>query len=72
VDILQIQVFFTDAALFCAKKLVLKLKNWYSQLPSMTLSIKKGECGDRPASSLVVSLGKALNRFASTFEWLDW
>jgi len=25
----------------------------------------------RPASSLVVSLGKALNGIASTFEWLD-
>jgi len=24
------------------------------------------------ASSLVVSLGKALNGIASTFEWLDW
>jgi len=28
--------------------------------------------GDRPVSSLVVSLGKALNGIASTFEWLDW
>jgi len=26
----------------------------------------------RPASSLVVSLGKALNGIACTFEWLDW
>jgi len=25
-----------------------------------------------PASSLVVSLVKALNRIVSTFEWLDW
>jgi len=24
------------------------------------------------ASSLVASLGKALNGIASTFEWLDW
>jgi len=28
--------------------------------------------GDRPASSLVVSLGKALNGIASTYEWLGW
>jgi len=28
--------------------------------------------GDRLTSSLVVSLGKALNGIASTFEWLDW
>jgi len=28
--------------------------------------------GYRPASSLVVSLGKALNGIASTYEWLDW
>jgi len=27
---------------------------------------------DRPASSLVVSLGKTLNGIASTFEWLNW
>jgi len=26
----------------------------------------------RPASSLVVPLGKALNGIASTYEWLDW
>jgi len=26
----------------------------------LTFSIKNGMCGDRPASSLVVSLGKAL------------
>jgi len=32
----------------------------------------KDYCGDRPASSLVVSLGKAINGIASTFEWLDW
>jgi len=25
-----------------------------------------------PASSLVVSLGKALNEIASTFAWLEW
>jgi len=25
-----------------------------------------------PASSLVMSLGKALNGIASIFEWLDW
>jgi len=31
----------------------------------------KGISEDRPASSLVVSLGKALNGIASTFEWLD-
>jgi len=28
-------------------------------------------CGERPTSSLVVSLSKALNGIASTFEWLD-
>jgi len=28
--------------------------------------------GDRPEHLLVVSLGKALNGIASTFEWLDW
>jgi len=28
--------------------------------------------GDRPASLLVVFLGKELNRIASTSEWLDW
>jgi len=33
-----------------------------------TGSYKKVYCGDRPASSLVVSLGKALNRIASSFE----
>jgi len=26
----------------------------------------------RPASSLVVSLGKTLNGIGSTLEWLDW
>jgi len=26
----------------------------------------------KPASSLVVSLGKALNRIVPTLEWLDW
>jgi len=29
-----------------------------------------GDC--KPASSLVVSLGKALNGIASIFDWLDW
>jgi len=33
---------------------------------------KKGYCGDKLASSLVVPLGKALSGIASTFEWLDW
>jgi len=33
---------------------------------------KKGLAWRRPASSLVGSLGKALNGIASTFEWLDW
>jgi len=33
---------------------------------------KKGECKAKPASSLVVLLGKALNGIACTFEWLDW
>jgi len=47
-------------------------KSWYSQLTCLTLSIYKGLCGDRPASLLVVSLGKTLNGIASTFEWLDW
>jgi len=32
----------------------------------------KDKCGDRQASSLVVSLGKTRNGIASTFEWLDW
>jgi len=36
------------------------------------ISILKGKCGDRPASLLVMSLGKALNGIASTYEWLDW
>jgi len=27
---------------------------------------------NKTASSLVVSLGKALNGFALTFEWWDW
>jgi len=30
------------------------------------------ESASRLVSSLVVSLGKALNGIASTFEWLDW
>jgi len=33
---------------------------------------KKGIVEERQASSLVVSLGKALIRIASTFEWLNW
>jgi len=37
-----------------------------------TFSVKEGQCNDRPASSLVMSLGKALNGIASTFKWLDW
>jgi len=28
-------------------------------------------CDDRTASSLVVSLGKALNGIAPTYEWID-
>jgi len=48
-------------------------KSWYSQLlPCLTFSIKEGYCKDRPASLLVVSLGKALNGIASTIKWLDW
>jgi len=31
----------------------------------------KEQFGDRPASSLVVFLGKALNGIDSTFEWFD-
>jgi len=38
----------------------------------LTFSVKKEWCENRPASSLVVSLGKALNGIAFTFEWLDW
>jgi len=49
-----------------------EFKSWYSQLPCLMFSIKKGECGDRLASLLVVSLGKALNRICVTLEWLDW
>jgi len=37
----------------------------------LDVSIKEGLCEDRPASSLVVSLGKALNGIASTYEWID-
>jgi len=44
---------------------------WCSQLPYLTFSIKEW-CEDQAASSLVVSLGKALNGIASTFEWLNW
>jgi len=37
------------------------------------LTIKKGQCKDRSAISIVVvSLVKALNEITSTFEWLDW
>jgi len=32
----------------------------------------KDSLENKPASSLDVSLGKVLNEFASTFEWLDW
>jgi len=46
-------------------------KSLHSQLSCLTFSIKKGYCEDRLASLLVVSLGKALNGMASTFEWLD-
>jgi len=35
-------------------------------------SALKEKCEALKASSLVVSLGKALNGIASTFEWLDW
>jgi len=42
-----------------------------SPLGSVSVYLK-GWCGDRPASSLVVSLGKDLNGITSTFEWLDW
>jgi len=39
----------------------------------LKFSIKKGDkCEDRPASSIVVSLGKALNGIAFIFEWLEW
>jgi len=33
---------------------------------------QKEWCEDGLASSLVVSLGKALDLIAFTFEWLDW
>jgi len=33
---------------------------------------QKGGVAIKPANSHVVSVGKALNRIASTFEWLDW
>ena len=36
-------------------------KKWYSQLPCLALSIIKGSVENKPASLLVVSLGKALN-----------
>ena len=36
-------------------------KKWYSQLPYLALSIKKGDVENKPASLLVVPLGKALN-----------
>jgi len=32
-----------------------------SPLPCLTFSIEKGQCKNRPASSFLVSLGKALN-----------
>jgi len=38
----------------------------------LTFSITEEQCEDRRASSLVVSLGKALNGIASTYEWIDW
>jgi len=31
---------------------------------------KRRKCEDKPANSLAVSLGKALNGIASTFNWL--
>jgi len=37
----------------------------------LDVQLKKGIGEDRPASSLVVYLGKALNGIASTFEWLS-
>ena len=36
-------------------------KKWYSQLPCLALSIKKDSVENKPASLLVVSLGKAIN-----------
>ena len=36
-------------------------KKWYSQLPYLALSIKRDRVENKPASLLVVSLGKALN-----------
>jgi len=39
---------------------------------SICPSLPTPMCGDRPAISLVVSLGKTLNGIASTFEWLNW
>jgi len=51
---------------------ILKVDIHTLQLPCLTFSIKEGLCEDRPASSLVVSfMGKALNRIASTYEWID-
>jgi len=37
----------------------------------LTFSIKEGMCEYRPASSLVVYLGKALNGIASIYVWID-
>jgi len=39
---------------------------------AFTASLLGVQRGDRPASSLVASLGKELNEIASTLEWLDW
>jgi len=37
------------------------LKSWYSKLSCLSSAFKRVSCGDRPASSFVVSLGMALN-----------
>jgi len=54
-----------------------RVAQWLEHLPHcLVVCLKNGyygsvETGDRPASSLVVSLGKALIGIASTFKWLD-
>jgi len=47
--------------------------DWKTKQSKMHASFSLvGLLGYSPASSLLLSLGKALNGIASTLEWLDW
>ena len=46
---------------FLSRVIPKDFKKWYSQLPCLALSIKRDNVENKPASLLVVSLGKALN-----------